>query len=183
MFACLAVCPSASLKQQNFVKYHRLLVSPTKRGWHVLFSVCTVTCMSDYRRVWVIGFIENLQIVTTRNYSAFINLHTLQLTTERTKPSQYAVSSLVVAWWQVLTMSSASMLTFLPAGDCPTTNPTLLQLSCLQHIGTDHTENTVPLLLLPLLCRVSWDVHVIATQPLPSNGRSLESHYLATAFV
>jgi hypothetical protein len=43
-------------------------------------------------------------------------------------------------------MSSAFVLTFLPAGDCPTNN-LLLQLSCLQHLCTDCTENTVSLLL------------------------------------
>jgi hypothetical protein len=31
--------------------------------------------------------------------------------------------------------------------------------------------------------RVCWDAHVIATQPLPSNGHCLQSHYLATAIV
>jgi hypothetical protein len=46
---------------------------------------------------FVIGFIEHLQIVTTRNYSAIANSHTLQFPTARTKPSQSAVSSPVVA--------------------------------------------------------------------------------------
>jgi hypothetical protein len=44
------------------------------------------------------GFVEQLQIVTTNNYSAIANSHTLQFTTERTKSSQPAVSSPVVAW-------------------------------------------------------------------------------------
>jgi hypothetical protein len=46
----------------------------------------------------VIGFIEHLWIVTTGNYSAMANLHTVQFTTARTKSSQFAVSSLIVAW-------------------------------------------------------------------------------------
>jgi hypothetical protein len=46
----------------------------------------------------VIGFIEHLQIVTTSNYCAIANSHTLQFTTARTKPSQSAVSLPVVAW-------------------------------------------------------------------------------------
>jgi hypothetical protein len=46
----------------------------------------------------VIGFIEHLQIVTTSNYSAVTNSHTLQFTTVHTESSQPAISSPVVAW-------------------------------------------------------------------------------------
>jgi hypothetical protein len=46
----------------------------------------------------VTGFIEHLQIVTTNNYSAIANSHTLQFTTARINSSQSAVSSLVVVW-------------------------------------------------------------------------------------
>jgi hypothetical protein len=46
----------------------------------------------------VTGFIEHLQIVTTSNYNAIANSHTLQLTTARTKSSHSAVFSPVVAW-------------------------------------------------------------------------------------
>jgi hypothetical protein len=54
--------------------------------------------MSDYRRGWVVlGFVENLQIVTTSNYSAIANSHTQQFATACTKYSQSAVSSPVVA--------------------------------------------------------------------------------------
>jgi hypothetical protein len=42
----------------------------------------------------VVAIIELLQLVITRNYSAY----TLQFTTARTKSSQSAVSSPVVAW-------------------------------------------------------------------------------------
>jgi hypothetical protein len=44
------------------------------------------------------GFIEHLHVVTTCNYSAIVNSHTLQFTTARTKSSHSAVSSPVVAW-------------------------------------------------------------------------------------
>jgi hypothetical protein len=40
-------------------------------------------------------------------------------------------------------MSSASLLTFLTAGDCPTANQ-ILDLSYLQHPSTDGTEYTSP---------------------------------------
>jgi hypothetical protein len=46
----------------------------------------------------VIGFIDQLQIIATSNSSAIANSHTLQFTTARTKPSQSALSSWIVAW-------------------------------------------------------------------------------------
>jgi hypothetical protein len=46
----------------------------------------------------VIGFIAHLQIITTSNYSAITNSHTLKFTTACIKSSQSAVSSLIVAW-------------------------------------------------------------------------------------
>jgi hypothetical protein len=46
----------------------------------------------------VTGLIEHLQNVTTCNYSATANSHTLQFTTARTKSSQSTISSPVVAW-------------------------------------------------------------------------------------
>jgi hypothetical protein len=45
----------------------------------------------------VIGFIEHLEIVTTSNYSAVTKSYTLQFTTTRSKSSQSAVSSEVIA--------------------------------------------------------------------------------------
>jgi hypothetical protein len=91
--------------------------------------------MSNYGRGFglVIGFIELLQIVTTRNYSAICNSQTLKFTTALTttrNSSEFAVSSPVVAWWRKWTMSSASVLTSLPASDYLTSH-SLLQLSCL----------------------------------------------------
>jgi hypothetical protein len=55
----------------------------------ILLNNITVTCMSDYRRGlgWLIRFIDWLHIVTTSNYSAIANSHTLQITTTRTKSS------------------------------------------------------------------------------------------------
>jgi hypothetical protein len=54
--------------------------------------------LSDYRRGFgsVIGFIEFLQNKTS-NYSTIANSHTLQFITARTKSSQFAVSSPIVA--------------------------------------------------------------------------------------
>jgi hypothetical protein len=46
----------------------------------------------------VIGFIEHLQIITTNNYSAITNSHTLQFIAARTNSSQSAVSAPVVTW-------------------------------------------------------------------------------------
>jgi hypothetical protein len=79
----------------------------------------------------VIELIEHLQILTTYNYSAIANSHTLQFTTARIKSSQSALSSPVVAWWRISTMYSASVLTFLPAGDCPRTNSLSLSRSLI----------------------------------------------------
>jgi hypothetical protein len=68
------------------------------------------------------GFIDHLQIVTTSNYSAISNSHTLQFTTACTMSSQSAVFStccrLVTASNAVVT--SASAFTFLLSGDCLT---------------------------------------------------------------
>jgi hypothetical protein len=47
----------------------------------------------------------------------------------------------------------------------------------------DRRENTVHLLQCNCCVRVCRGAHVIAIQSLPSNGRYLQSHYLATAVV
>jgi hypothetical protein len=75
--------------------------------------------MSDYRRGldWWLDY----WALTDRNYRAIANSHTLQFNTARNKSSQSAASS-VVAWWRIRIMSSASVLMFLPAGYCLTTN-------------------------------------------------------------
>jgi hypothetical protein len=85
----------------------------------------------DYRRGLglVVGFITHsyTQILTTSNYSAIANSHTLQFSAVPTKSSQFALASPVVAWWRITTMSSASVVTFLPAGDSPTTTDSQLK--------------------------------------------------------
>jgi hypothetical protein len=108
----------------------------------------------------MIGFIEHPQIVTASSHGAIANSRTLQFTTARTALS---VCCVVTSRCLVMnpTMSSASVLTFLPAGDCPTTN-SLLQLSCEQHLGTDRRENIIPLLLFNC-CLVD---HTVNTIPL-----------------
>jgi hypothetical protein len=73
----------------------------------------------------VIGLIENLQIVTTSNYSAIANLHTLQFIIASTKSPQSAASSPVVAWCRIPTVPPAFVLTLLPAAYYPTTHSLL----------------------------------------------------------
>jgi hypothetical protein len=64
---------------------------------YVLFVFSHVWVTID--GVWMlIGFIDHLHIVTTSNYNAMTNSHTLQFTTARIKSFQSAVSSPVVAW-------------------------------------------------------------------------------------
>jgi hypothetical protein len=56
----------------------------------------------------VIGFIERLQNVTTNNYDSLTELRTskITVTAAHIKPSQFAMSSSVVAWWRIPTVSS-----------------------------------------------------------------------------
>jgi hypothetical protein len=58
--------------------------------------------MGDSRRSFGLdfGFIThfNTQLVITLNYSAIVNLHTLQMTTARAKSFHFAVPSPVVSW-------------------------------------------------------------------------------------
>jgi hypothetical protein len=53
-------------------------------------------------------------MVTTSNCRSIPNPHTLQFTTEHNMSAQYFVSSPVVVWRRIPTMSSAAMLTFYP---------------------------------------------------------------------
>jgi hypothetical protein len=110
----------------------------------------------------VIWFTEHVQIVTKINYSAIANSHTLQFTVARTMSSQSAVSSPVVAWWQISTMSSASVLKFLPGGNCLTTN------SCSNSAAYSISARTAWKTSIFCCVRFCWDAHVIATQPLPN---------------
>jgi hypothetical protein len=63
-----------------------------------------------------IQFIGHLQIVTTSNYSAIADLQTLQITGAHTKFSQSAFTSRFLVTDFNNGVSSASVLTSLPAG-------------------------------------------------------------------
>jgi hypothetical protein len=71
----------------------------------------------------------------------------LQFTRARTKVSQSAVSSPVVAWWQIPAMSSAFVLTFLPAGDDLTINSLSMSKFCYDRrsVGQSVLVSSLPL--------------------------------------
>jgi hypothetical protein len=143
----------------------------------------------------VIGFTEHLQIVTTSNYSVITNSDTLQFTTAC--PVFCLLSSSVIAWRQIqhcpLLLCSCSS----KAGVCLTTR-WLIQLSCLQHHVTDHTENIIPLLLfncclvhcsqntVPLLLLVGRCLGTATAQLPPSNRSTCHNiihHYVLVFLV
>jgi hypothetical protein len=64
----------------------------------------------------VTQFIDNLQIVTTSNYSAITNLHAIQITIAHAKFSQPAFTSRYLVTDLNNGDSSASVLTLLSAG-------------------------------------------------------------------
>jgi hypothetical protein len=70
----------------------------------------------------------NKRLVTTSNYSAVANLHTLQVNTAHAKTSQYAFTSRFPVTDLNDGDSSASVLTSLLSGEYPTTE-VLLQLT------------------------------------------------------
>jgi hypothetical protein len=80
----------------------------------------------------VIRYIGQLLKVTTNNCHSISVLRTpkITVTTSNIKSAQFTMYSLLVAWWRISTMSSASVLTLFLAGDCLTTN-SFLQLSTL----------------------------------------------------
>jgi hypothetical protein len=84
----------------------------------VIYEYCYVILLTIEGFGLVTGFTEHLQIVTTSNYSAVANSHTLQFTTARTNSSQSAMFSPVAVWWRIPTTPSTSVLTFLSAEDC-----------------------------------------------------------------
>jgi hypothetical protein len=67
------------------------------------------------------GFINNLQIVTTSNYSAIANVHTLQITRAHGKSSQSTFTSCFLVTDLNNGDSSASALALLPSGEYPIT--------------------------------------------------------------
>jgi hypothetical protein len=79
--------------------------------------------MSDYRKglgwMFDIGFIDHLytQLVTTSNYNAIANLHTLQITRTHAKPSQSAFTTLFVVTDFKNGYSSPSVLMSLLSGE------------------------------------------------------------------
>jgi hypothetical protein len=96
---------------------------PSNENPGVTFRTTIYCHLIDYRRglELVTGFTKHLQNVTPK----------------------FTVNT---AHKGLLANFPASVLSFLQGGDCLTTN-SLLQLSCLYHLGTDRTENTSPLLL------------------------------------
>jgi hypothetical protein len=67
------------------------------------------------------GFIDLVQIITTSNYNAVTNLHTLQITTAHTKPSQSGFTSRFSVIDRNSGDSSANLLMSLLSGKYPTT--------------------------------------------------------------
>jgi hypothetical protein len=74
------------------------------RGRGLLQGIILSRIGCNHRRGldWMIGFIALIhsQLVTTINYSAIVNLHTLQFTVTQTLRSE---SSLVVSWQRIST--------------------------------------------------------------------------------
>jgi hypothetical protein len=68
----------------------------------------------------------------------------------------------VVAWWRILTVSSASVLTVVPAGDCLRTN-SLLQLSTLNYFTQSQSYFTTACL--------SQSIH-LGAKPLEAQDKS-----------
>jgi hypothetical protein len=113
-----------------------------------------------------IGFIDyfNIWRMTTLNYSAIADLHTLQIT--RAHRLVFSVCCVFTNRYLIMASnsgdSSASALTTLPAGSqlhrlsllftdsLITLSDLLLQLSSIQHLGTDLVENAV-LCCIPII--------------------------------
>jgi hypothetical protein len=114
----------------------------------------------------VTGFIELLQDVSTNKYDSLTALHTPKITVTT---AHIFFSVCYVLTNRCLVTDPNNFLTILPAGGCLTTNSLLklsTQLTRLQYLGTDHTENTILLLLLQI---VAVHTYLFAKQLL-SNG-------------
>jgi hypothetical protein len=59
----------------------------------------------------------------------------------------------------------------------------LTKLFCLEHRLTDRMERAVPLLRYTCCVCIYWGALINVTQPLPSNCRRSQNHYLTTAVV
>jgi hypothetical protein len=103
---------------------------------------------------------EHLQKVTVNNYDSLTELHAPKIAVTRT----HMKSSQFVARWRILTMSSASVFTFLPADDCLTTN-SLLQLSTLSRPVNNISARTNQKAPFPCCC-----CQFLCANPLLSNG-------------
>jgi hypothetical protein len=123
----------------------------------------------------VIAFIELLQIVTTSNYIAIANSHTLL---------QHVLSLLsLLSFHQSLPGDGPQHCPQLPCSRSYrlATVPQLTHCSdCPNYNISTWTAQKIPFLCWVCIC---LDAHVIATQPLPRNDRCLQSHYLTTANV
>jgi hypothetical protein len=82
---------------------------------------------------YVIGFTKHLQIITTGNYNAIANSHSAIHYSTHLRLLSLLCSP--VAWWRILTMSSAFVLTFLPVGDCLRTVDSQLKSTPLHWIA------------------------------------------------
>jgi hypothetical protein len=166
--------------------------------------------MSTLSRIWVTidgGWIGNwiYWTLTDRNYSnysAIANSYTLQITTAGIKSSQPAQSSPVVAWWRLptadvpLTLGSRTIpMPELPAShshssqrlnrSSPLTDCSPVHFTPLYSLTSWHGPSRKHRFSVECYCyvRVCLGAYVIDTQPLPTNGRCLQSHYLVTAVV
>jgi hypothetical protein len=131
------------------------------------------------------GFIGHLYtpLVTTTNYNALVNLHTLQITRAHVMSSQFAFSSRFLATNLNNGDSSASVLTSLLSGEYPTTEQNSL---CPLFVTSQHgpCRNT-PFTLLQLNCCIIMTLLPsngnVFTEPLPQNGSSISPHFAAIA--
>jgi hypothetical protein len=124
-------------------------------------------------------FIEHFPNMTTNDYESLTELHTPNITviTAHIKSSQFVVSSAGVAWWRISTMSSASVIPFLPAGDCP--QLTHCSTCPAYNILAWAAQKTSPLLLSFVALKTC-----LFAKPLLSNGSCIAASftvvYLAT---
>jgi hypothetical protein len=123
----------------------------------------------------VIGFVEHLQTVTTSNYGAIANSHTLQFTTTRAKSPQSAVSSQVDV--PVLPDSGPRWLVAIshkPPPRLTAVSRLSRNHSCssLYSLGTNRTGNISP--------NSSFVVAFVSVATITQQRSFLGSHYLAT---